>query len=221
MQAPLKLFCLAFACASLSAAPALAQPATEKRAPAKVGAPKPAPKAAEAKATEPKLKASATTAAQPDAEPAPAPAAKPSPAPRPPAEEVQHTARFDAAIAATRNHPVSAEDAARIRDAVKAIAEADLAKGKALRRPDQGARGTQADRLVPVSGRLRHCSRNTRLHAGQSGLARPRAPQPARRGGIVQQQRQPPRDQGVLRRDPARHWCRHGRAGVRAGRRKG
>ena len=132
MQAPLKLF-LVFACASLSATFALAQPATEKRAPAKVGAPKPAPKAAEVKATEPKLKASATTAAQPDAAPAPAPAAKPSPAPRPPAEEVQHAARFDAAIAATRNHPVSAEDTARIRDAVKAIAEADLAKGKGLR----------------------------------------------------------------------------------------
>ena len=46
---------------------------------------------------------------------------------------MQHTARFDAAIAATRNHPVSAEDTARIRDAVKAIAEADLAKGKGLR----------------------------------------------------------------------------------------
>ena len=132
MQAPLKLF-LVFACASLSAALALAQPATEKRAPAKVGAPKPAPKAAEVKATEPKLKASATTAAQPDATPAPTPATRPSPAPRPPAEEVQHTARFDAAIAATRNHPVSAEDTARIRDAVKAIAEADLAKGKGLR----------------------------------------------------------------------------------------
>ena len=133
MQAPLKLF-LVFACASLSAALALAQPATEKKAPAKVGAPKPAqPKAAEVKATEPKLKASATTAARPDAEPAPTPAAKPSPAPRPPAEEVQHTARYDAAIAATRNHPVSAEDTGRIRDAVKAIAEADLAKGKALR----------------------------------------------------------------------------------------
>jgi soluble lytic murein transglycosylase len=133
MQAPLKLFAaLALVGASLCAASVLAQPAADKKAPAKVGAPA-QPKAAEAKAAESKQKAAATTAARPDAEPAPTPVAKPSPAPRPPAEEVQHAARFDAAIAATRNHPVSAEDTARIRDAIKTIAEADLAKGKALR----------------------------------------------------------------------------------------
>jgi soluble lytic murein transglycosylase len=136
MQAPFKLLtALILACASLWVASALAQPAREKKAPAKVGAPKPPqPKAAEAKATEPQQKkAAATAAARPDTESAPIPAVKPSPAPRPPAEEVQHAARFDAAIAATRNHPVSAEDTGRIRDAVKAIAESDLAKGKALR----------------------------------------------------------------------------------------
>ena len=53
----------------------------------------------------------------------------PSPLP----DEVQHTARYDLAIAKVRDHPLSAEDAARIRDAVKAIAESDLAKGKTLR----------------------------------------------------------------------------------------
>ena len=130
MQAPLKLFfTLALACAPFCAAPVHAQTA-EKKAPAKVGAPKPA---AQAKPAEPKQKAAATTTAEPAAEPAPAPTAKASPTPRPSPEEVQHTARYDAAIAATRNRPVSTEDVGRIRDAVKAIAEADLAKGKTLR----------------------------------------------------------------------------------------
>ena len=50
---------------------------------------------------------------------------------------------------------------------------------------------------------------------GQSGLARPRPAHPARRGGAVQQRCQPARDQGVLRRRPARYRRRHGRAGVR------
>lgn len=130
MQAPLKLFfTLALACAPPCAASVHAQTA-EKKAPAKVGAPKPA---AQAKPAEPKQKAAATTTAESAAEPAPAPAAKASPTPRPSPEEVQHTTRYDAAIAATRNRPVSTEDVGRIRDAVKAIAEADLAKGKALR----------------------------------------------------------------------------------------
>lgn len=130
MQAPLKLFfTLALACAPPCAASVHAQTA-EKKTPAKVGAPKPA---AQAKPAEPKQKAAATTTAEPAAEPAPAPAAKASPTPRPSPEEVQHTTRYDAAIAATRNRPVSTEDVGRIRDAVKAIAEADLAKGKALR----------------------------------------------------------------------------------------
>lgn len=130
MQAPLKLFfTLALACAPPCAASVHAQTA-EKKAPAKVGAPKPA---AQAKPAEPKQKAAATTTAEPAAESAPAPTAKASPTPRPSPEEVQHTTRYDAAIAATRNRPVSTEDVGRIRDAVKAIAEADLAKGKALR----------------------------------------------------------------------------------------
>jgi soluble lytic murein transglycosylase len=126
MQAPLKLFfTLALACAPPCAASVHAQTG-EKKGPAKVGAPKPA---AQPKPAEAKQKAAATTAA----EPAPAPAAKASPTPRPSPEEVQHTARYDDAIAAARNRSVSTEDVARIRDAVKAIADADLAKGKALR----------------------------------------------------------------------------------------
>ena len=139
MQAPLKLFfTLALACAPLCAASVHAQTA-EKKAPAKVGAPKPGnakpaqAKPAESKPAGAKQKAAATTTAAPAAEPAPAPTAKPSPTPRPSPEEVQHTARYDATIATTRNRPVTTEDVGRIRDAVKAIAEADLAKGKAFR----------------------------------------------------------------------------------------
>lgn len=135
MQAPLKLFfTLALACAPLCAASVHAQTA-EKKVPAKVGAPKPAqPKSAQPKPAESKQKASATAAAPPVAEPTPAaPPVKANPAPLPSPEEVQHTARYDAAIAATRNRPVSTDDVGRIRDAVKAIAAADPAKGKALR----------------------------------------------------------------------------------------
>jgi soluble lytic murein transglycosylase len=135
MQAPLKLFLtLTLACAPPCAASVYAQTA-EKKTPAKVGAPKPSqPKSAQSKPAEIKQKTSATTAAPPVAEPAPAePPVKASAAPRPAPEEVQHTARYDEAIATTRNRPVSAEDVGRIRDAVKAIAEADLAKGNSLR----------------------------------------------------------------------------------------
>jgi soluble lytic murein transglycosylase len=135
MQAPLKLFsALALAGATLGAGTALAQQAAKKEVPAKVGAPKPAaPKSTDPKTTETKQKAAATTAARPEAEPGPAPAIKPSPTPRPPPEEMQHTARYDEAIAVVRKRTTSAEDASRIRDAVKAITDADLPKGKVLR----------------------------------------------------------------------------------------
>jgi soluble lytic murein transglycosylase len=124
MQAPKVFFALAVACAILVAPPAPAQPVAEKKATAKVVAPK---------QKESKPKAPATAAAQPAAEAAPAPVVQPSPAPRPLPEEVQHVARYDTAIAPARNHALSAEDAARIRDAAQAITEADLIKGKAVR----------------------------------------------------------------------------------------
>lgn len=135
MQAPLKLIsALALAGATLCAAPALAQTAAEKNKPAKVGAPNPAKsKPAEPQRAAPKQKAASTTAPQPEAGPAPAAGLKPNPTPRPPPEEVRHAARYDAAIAATRSRAVSAEDTSRIRDAVKAIADADVPKGRALR----------------------------------------------------------------------------------------
>lgn len=48
-------------------------------------------------------------------------------------EEKAHRARYDAAIAGVRDLQVAESEAARIRDAVKAIAGADLARGKQLR----------------------------------------------------------------------------------------
>ena len=56
-----------------------------------------------------------------------------SPAPTLSPEEQQHIARFDAAIAKARDYPLSADNAARIRDAVNAITETELPKGKTLR----------------------------------------------------------------------------------------
>jgi soluble lytic murein transglycosylase len=143
MQAPLKLFfALALGCAPFSSE-TVAQSAADKKGAAKVGAPKPSakePAATKAKApteakkpTEPKPKAASSAAERPAEEAAPKAVAQPSPAPRPQPEELKHAARYDAAIAGVRNHPLSTEDAGRIRDAVKAIGEADLARGKALR----------------------------------------------------------------------------------------
>jgi len=126
MRVPFRLMAAGFAGAILALPPVLAQPAGEKKPPAKPAkdsAPKPAAKEnAPAKTAAP---APATTAA--------APAIQPSPAPRPRPEEAQHAARYDAAIAAARNHPLSADDAARVRDAVRAIAAGNLTNGKTLR----------------------------------------------------------------------------------------
>jgi soluble lytic murein transglycosylase len=132
MQAPLKLFlALVLACAQVCATPAGAQPGPTGNKPAKVGAPKAS------------LSQGASPAADARPEPglAPVPGPQPSAAPRPPPEEVRHNARYDAAIAAVRDHPLSAEDAARTRDAVKAIAAADLARGKPLRDQVRDAAG--------------------------------------------------------------------------------
>jgi soluble lytic murein transglycosylase len=101
-----------------------------KPAASKVGAPKPAEAKKPADASK---KAPATASAQPQAAPAPASAVQPLPTPRPLPEEVQHASRYDAAIAAARNRPLSEQDAPRIRDAVRAIASGELAKGKSLR----------------------------------------------------------------------------------------
>ena len=117
----------------LALPPVFAQSAAEKKA---VKPNKPAAKPAKAgtsKPAEPKRKAPAKEAAEPPAAKAPPTTAAPRPAPRPRPEEAEHAARYDAAIAAARDHPLGEHDADRIRDAVKAIASANLSKGKALR----------------------------------------------------------------------------------------
>ena len=123
MQAPLRILAaLSVACAVLTAIPTAAQQAPKKKAsdksaatpPAKVGAPKPNDTKQKAPADAPQV-------------------APPTPALTLSPEEQQHIARFDAAIAQVRNHPLSTEDGARIRDAVRAISETELPKGKTLR----------------------------------------------------------------------------------------
>jgi soluble lytic murein transglycosylase len=130
MQASLRLLAaLSLACAALAALPTAAQQAPKKKVtqkgalsppPAKVGAPKLDDKA-KAPVAAPDTQASANTGLPQ------------SPVPTLSAEEREHIARYDAAIAKVRDYPLSAEDGTRIRDAVKAIVETELPKGKALR----------------------------------------------------------------------------------------
>jgi len=128
MQVPFRLIAAcSLAGAILALPPAFAQPVADKKPAAKPVA----AKASAPKAAEPKQKTPAKAAAQTPV--ATAPALQPSPAPRPRAEEAQHAARYDAAIAAARDHPLNAEDATRIREAVRAIAAGNLSNGRALR----------------------------------------------------------------------------------------
>jgi soluble lytic murein transglycosylase len=125
MQAPFRLIAASLLAGAVSTL-AHAQPAGEKKPAAKplaakVNAPKPAePKKAPAKTAVPAMTEKAPTL-------------QPSPVPRPLPEEALHGARYDAAIAAARDHPLKAEDGAHIREAVQAIAAGNLSKGKALR----------------------------------------------------------------------------------------
>jgi soluble lytic murein transglycosylase len=142
MPAQFKLIAACFlAGAILALPPAIAQSAGEKKA---AKSTKPAAKVVKtstSKAAEPKQKAPAESkqmsqgkeAAQPAAAKAPEPAAPSHPAPKLRPEEAEHAARYDAAIAATRDHPLSDADEDRIRDAVHAVAGGNLNRGKALR----------------------------------------------------------------------------------------
>src|SRR5262245_18980815 len=139
MQAPLKLIATCFLAGAFLAEPqAFAQSGNEKAAKEKKATAKPA-KPAAAKGGAPKAtKATLEVKEEAPAKvggplPTPAPAVQASPTPPPQPGEVQHTARYDAAIAAARDHAVSAEDTARIREAVGAIASGNLTRGKALR----------------------------------------------------------------------------------------
>jgi soluble lytic murein transglycosylase len=130
VQAPLKLIVTCCFAGALVAVPqAFAQPASAKKKPAATK--RATAKPAKASVSQPKEDEAPAKVGGPIAPP---PAALPkSPVPQPHPEEAQHTARYDAAIAAARNHPLSAEDGARIRDAVNAIAGGNPTRGKALR----------------------------------------------------------------------------------------
>ena len=130
MQAPLTLLTTtALMWLSLGLLPAAAQQPSESKRAAKLGAPK-----APAKSKTAVEKAKPAVAAKPATETAAPSASVPTnAAPRPLPEEAQHSARYDAAIAPLRSRALSAEDAARIREAVAAIGEADLSRGKTLR----------------------------------------------------------------------------------------
>jgi soluble lytic murein transglycosylase len=111
--------------------PALAQPKAEKE-----GSPgKPVAAKAEASAAiERQQKGPAPAgAATAKAAPEPAVSVQASPVPRLSSEEAQHKARYDAATAAIRERPLSSEDAARIREAVNAIADGGYSRGESLR----------------------------------------------------------------------------------------
>jgi soluble lytic murein transglycosylase len=111
MQVPFKLVAaLLFGGAMVVAPFALAQPSAKRKAASKE---KPA-----------KLGAPVTPTA---------PAAALSHPPQMSAEEKDHIARYDSALAPIRNLQVAEADADRIRDAVKAIGGGDLARGKQLR----------------------------------------------------------------------------------------
>src|SRR5207244_3080054 len=98
--------------------------------PAAAQAPPAVAKAAKAKA---EAKPAQSAAPQPVAEPAPAPAQQPIPVARPLAEETEHVARYDAAIAPARDHPLASADAGSLREAIAAAAGGKLADAKALR----------------------------------------------------------------------------------------
>jgi peptidoglycan lytic transglycosylase len=90
--------------------------------------------AAPAKAkVKPKEDGSATAGAEPPAKLGVPPPAERSATPRPSPQEVEHTARYDAAIAQVRNYALSGADGDRIREAVEAVAAGGTTKAKALR----------------------------------------------------------------------------------------
>jgi soluble lytic murein transglycosylase len=116
MQLRFKLFATLLLAGAMLAPPLVqAQPSSKKDTakPAKLGVPP---------------KKEATAPVQP-----PVPALPPSASPMLSQEEKEHIARYDVAIAAIRDLQISETNATRIRDAVKAIGAADLARGKVLR----------------------------------------------------------------------------------------
>lgn len=113
----------------VQAVPGLAQSPTTKPAATKPTAKPAAPKAATAKkpaAEKPRLatgQSPASAAAQPS----------PTASLRPLAEEAEHVARYDAAIAATRDHALSSDDATRLRESIAAAAAGRLGDARGTR----------------------------------------------------------------------------------------
>ena len=223
MQAPLKLFFSPGSClrTSVRGVRCSRRPA-EKKAPAKVGAPKPPqPKSAQPKPAEAKQKAAATTAAAPgyrarasasrQGEPCASTVAGGGAAYRP----LRRRHRRNAQSSGERGRR------GRIRDAVKAIAEADLAKGKALR-----------DQITDPAGRklidwyLYRGGYGTAAEIRAFMLANPAWPDRERLNqraeeALFNSSASPREIKAFFAETPARHGRRHGRAGVRACRRKG
>jgi soluble lytic murein transglycosylase len=127
MQAALKILTAAGLSLALAAAiPVAAQQASKPKGPEARKTPKKgAVGTPPSKVGAPKPDVTEKAAAAP-----PAPA---SPAPTLSSEEQQHIQRFDAAIAKARDYALSADNAARIREAVQAIIDTELPKGKTLR----------------------------------------------------------------------------------------
>jgi soluble lytic murein transglycosylase len=115
-------------------APALAEPKAQKQA-AKPAAKAPAKASKAAKQAPGKQKAPETAAAEPPAkaEAAPTSTVPRSQTPKPAPEELEHTDRYDAAIASVRDRALSSQDGERLRDAIQAIASGGYTKGRALR----------------------------------------------------------------------------------------
>ena len=91
----------------------------------------PPPAKAKKPAAKPNQAAAAKSAAAP--QPAPAPAVQAMASLQPLAEEAEHVARYDAAIASARDYQITTEDAAHIREAIVAAAGGRLAEAKAVR----------------------------------------------------------------------------------------
>jgi soluble lytic murein transglycosylase len=114
----LVLLSLVAAGQTLCAEPAAAQAPPTATAKTKVTV-KPAPKPAQV--------------AAPQVAPEPAPVQQPVAVARPLAEETEHVARYDTAIAPARDHPLATTDAASLREAMAAAAGGKLGDAKALR----------------------------------------------------------------------------------------
>jgi soluble lytic murein transglycosylase len=100
--------------------------------PAAAQVPTAPPKAGKAKA-KPAPRPAQVAAPQPAAESAPAPVLQPIAVAQPLAEEAEHVARYDAAIAPARDHPLAPADGASLREAMAAGGSGKLAEAKAIR----------------------------------------------------------------------------------------